>query len=241
MRILVSYSKPERVEKYRDSLKGVDGFGLEIVDACSRAEAPPTGWSELIASADGLLLTGGSDVEPRRYGEEVEPAAGVETNPVRDAMEWELLAAARAEHRPVLAICRGHQLVNAFLGGTLWQDLGLFDMAVKRRHDPPGAARRDLAHGLDVGPGSDPLSELFRRSAPVEVNSLHHQAVRELGDDLGAVATSPDGVIEAMAFRDPSWWLWSVQWHPEELTQPTDHPVHRELFRRFLAACEEGR
>lgn len=241
MRIVVSYSKPHKVRKYKSSLKGVNGFDLEFVDAYSRAEPPPTGWSELIASADGLLLTGGSDVEPARYGEEVDPAAAVETNPARDEMEWELLEAARAARRPVLAICRGHQLVNAFLGGKLWQDLGQLDATVKARHDPPGAARRDLAHGLDVGTGSDPLSELFRRSGPVEVNSLHHQAVRELGEGLAAVAGSPDGVIEAMASRDPSWWLWSVQWHPEELTEPGDHPVHGELFRRFLAACEESR
>lgn len=241
MRIVVSYAHPDKAQKYRDSLKGVDGFDVEIVDAHSSAAPPPGGWRELVSSSHGLLLTGGADVEPSRYGEATDLTAGVYTVPARDAMEWDLLEAARAARRPVLAICRGHQLVNAFLGGKLWQDLGELDATVKARHEPPAATRRDLAHGLDVGPGSDPLSELLRRSAPVEVNSLHHQGVRELGTGLAVAATSPDGVIEAMAFRDPSWWLWSVQWHPEELTEPGDHPVHRELFRGFLGACKETR
>ena len=240
MRVVVSYSKPHKAEKYKDSLKGVEGFGLEIVDAHSAAAAPPGGWRELMESSAGLLLTGGSDVEPARYDEALDPAAGVYTTPERDAMEWELLATAREASRPVLAICRGHQLVNVFLGGTLWQDLGTISSEVKRRHDPDESDRRRLVHGLDVGPSSDPLNELLGACAPFEVNSLHHQAVRELGKDLQVVATSPDGVIEAMAWSDPSWWLWSVQWHPEELTEPGDHPVHSELFRRFLAACEEG-
>jgi putative glutamine amidotransferase len=241
MRVVVSYSKPEKAEKYKDSLKGVNGFDVEIVDACSAAAAPPGGWRELLESSAGLLLTGGSDVEPSRYGEPLDPTAGVDAMPERDAMEWELLAAARETSRPVLAICRGHQLVNVFLGGTLWQDLGKVSSEVERRHDPDESDRRRLAHGLEVGPSSDPLHELLRAFTPFAVNSLHHQAVRELGAGLEVVATSPDGVIEAMAFDDPSWWLWCVQWHPEELTRASDPPVHRELFRRFLDACEESR
>lgn len=241
MRIVVSYSKPHKALKYKDSLKGVNGFGLEIVDAHSGAAAPPGGWTTLLEDSQGLLLTGGSDVEPKRYGEATDPDAGVHTTPGRDAMEWELLAAARAARRPVLAICRGHQLVNAFLGGTLWQDLGAAGVEVKRRHDPDESDRRRLAHGIEVGAGSNPCSEFFRAFGPIEVNSLHHQAVRTLADGLDVVATSTDGVIEAMSWRDPSWWLWSVQWHPEELTEPDDHPVHRELFHRFLAATEDSR
>lgn len=241
MRIVVSFARLPKAETYKRAVKRVDGFDVEIVDAHSAAAPPPGGWRELIGSADGLLLTGGADVEPRRYGEVEDPTAGVYTTPGRDAMEWELLAAARAARRPVLAVCRGHQVVNAFLGGTLWQDLGQLGGDVKRGHDPDESDRRRLAHGLDVGPGTDPLSELLRGHAPFAVNSLHHQAVRDLAAGLEVVATSPDGVVEAMALRDPSWWLWAVQWHPEELTEPGDHPVHGELFRSFLKACEETR
>jgi len=241
VRIVVAYSKPHKARKYKDSLQRVNGFELELVDAHASAETSPAGWRALQDSADGLLLTGGPDVEPRRYGEETDPDAGVHTVPARDAMEWELLAAARSARKPVLAICRGHQVVNAFLGGTLWQDLGRLDQEVKREHDPDDSDRRRLAHGLEIGGSPDPLSELLRSSAPIVVNSLHHQAVRTLADGLEVVATSPDRVVEATVWRDPSWWLWSVQWHPEELTEPGDHPVHRALFRSFLAATEESR
>jgi len=241
MRIVVSYARPQKAQKYKDTLKGVDGFDVEIVDAHSAATPPPRGWRDLIGTADGLLLTGGADVEPSRYGQAEDPAAGVYTTPERDAMEWDLLEAARAARRPVLAICRGQQVVNAFLGGTLWQDLGRLGADVKRDHDPDESDRRRLAHGVDVGPGTDPLSELLRSHAPFAVNSLHHQAVRVLAEGLGVAAASPDGVIEAMALRDPRWWLWAVQWHPEELTEPGDHPVHGELFRSFLSACSEVR
>jgi putative glutamine amidotransferase len=241
MRVVVSYAKPHKAQRYKGALNGIDGLDLEIVDAHSSAAPPPGGWRELIAAADGLLLTGGADVEPTRYGHAEDPTAGVYTTPERDAMEWELLAAARAARLPVLAICRGHQVVNAFLGGTLWQDLGRIGADVKRAHDPDESDRRRLAHGLDVRTDARPLSELLRTFAPIEVNSIHHQAVRELGEGLEVVATSPDGVIEAIAHLDPAWWLWAVQWHPEELTEPGDHPVHRELFRNFLEACAEAR
>lgn len=241
MRIVVAYARRNKVHKYKRSLTSVNGHGLEIVDADSTEEAPPGGWRELVATADGLLLTGGADVAPERYGEATDPAANVHVTPARDEMEWELLAAAQSARRPVLAICRGHQVVNAFLGGTLWQDLGALGEPVRRHHDPDESDRRRLAHGLAFGSGADPMSELLRRSASVTVNSLHHQAVRELAPGLGVVATSDDGVVEAMAHEDPDWWLWAVQWHPEELTEPGDDPVHGELFRRFLAACEERR
>ncbi|MCM2269059.1 MAG: gamma-glutamyl-gamma-aminobutyrate hydrolase family protein [Thermoanaerobaculia bacterium] len=241
MKIVVSFARSPKAETYKRALKRVDGFDVEILDAHSAAAPPPGGWRELIGSADGLLLTGGADVEPRRYGEAEDPTAGVYTTPERDAMEWELLAAARAARRPVFAICRGHQVVNAFLGGTLWQDLGQLGAEVGRAHDPDESDRRRLAHGLEVRNDSRRLAELLRAFAPIEVNSLHHQAVRDLAEGLEVAATSSDGVIEAMAIRDPSWWLWAVQWHPEELTEPGDHPAHGALFRGFLEACAEVR
>lgn len=241
MKIVVSFARLHKAETYKRALKGVDGFDVEVLDAHSAAAPPPAGWGELISASNGLLLTGGADVEPSRYGEAEDPTAGVYTTPERDAMEWELLAAARAARLPVFAICRGHQVVNAFLGGTLWQDLGQLGAESKHAHDPDESDRRRLAHGLDVRIDSLPFNEHLRAFAPFEVNSLHHQAVRDLAAGLDVAATSPDGVIEAMALRDPSWWLWSVQWHPEELTEPYDPPVHRELFREFLVACKEAR
>ena len=238
MRVVVSYSKKEKAEKYKDTLRGIEGGGFEIVDADSGASASTEEWRELQRGADALLLTGGPDVEPGRYAEELDPGAGVESIPARDAMEWELLRVARANRQPVLAICRGHQVVNAFLGGKLWQDLSALGEAVKQRHDPDVSNRRLLAHSLDVEPASSPLGELLRASAPIAVNSLHHQAVRIPGNGMEIVATSPDGVVEATELADPRWWLWSVQWHPEELVGAGDHPLHRRLFERFLGEAE---
>jgi putative glutamine amidotransferase len=234
VRVVVSYSKPEKARKYKDTLKGIEGGGFEIVDADSNAPASTANWRELQRRADGLLLTGGPDVEPTRYGETVDPAAGVESIPERDAMEWELLRVARDERQPVLAICRGHQLANAFLGGKLWQDLGALGAEVRHRHDPDETNRRLLAHDLEVDPVASPLGELFERCAPIRVNSLHHQAVRVAGEGMRIVARSPDGVVEATDFAGRDWWLWSVQWHPEELVGAEDHPLHRALFERFL-------
>ena len=238
MRVVVSYSKKEKAEKYKDTLKGIEGGGFEIADAFSGAAASTEEWRELQRGADALLLTGGPDVEPTRYEEELDAAASVESIPERDAMEWELLRVARDCRQPVLAICRGHQVVNAFLGGKLWQDLGALGKAVKQRHDPDATNRRLLAHPLDVGQASSPLGELLRASAPIAVNSLHHQAVRVPGAGMHVLARSPDGVVEATELVDPAWWVWSVQWHPEELVGSQDHPLHRQLFERFLDEAE---
>lgn len=239
MRVVVSFSKPEKGRKYKDSLKGVWGRDLELVDAHSGAQPPAAGWNALVKDADALLLSGGPDLEPARYGEETILDIGVDPLPGRDAMEWDLLAAAREERLPVLAICRGHQVVNAFLGGKLWQDLGLLGAEVKSRHDPDESNRRLLAHRLEVEPAASPLGELLQSSGPVAVNSLHHQAVRVPGSGMRVVAKSPDGVIEATDGIDPDWLVWTVQWHPEELVAAGDHPVHRQLFERFLARAEK--
>lgn len=240
-RIVVSYAKRHKAERYKDALKGIGGPDAEIVDACSRS-APPRDWAALIADADGLLLTGGGDVEPRRYGETEHPEARVETDPERDAMEWSLLDAARAHRLPVFGICRGHQVINAFLGGTLWQDLGEAGPRTSLLHADPNAdsdepeVRRALLHEIEVTKSDHPLGRLLDASRP-RVNSLHHQAVREPAADVTIVARGPEGIAEAMVVKDPGWWVWSVQWHPEELVEPGDALAHRTLFESFLESA----
>lgn len=241
MHVLLSFARQDKAKKYKESLKRVGGPGVEVLEAWS-AEAPPAGgWAALVGRADGLVLSGGVDVEPARYGETLDPSAGVEVLEVRDAMEWELLATARDLRIPVLGICRGHQVVNAFLGGTLWQDLGTLGAGVRaaHRHDPD--RRRELAHPVEAVPGEHPLQQLFSGASPFSVNSFHHQAVKAPGRGMVVAATGPGAVIEATALADPSWWVWSVQWHPEELVEAGDHPFNRTLFERFLDAAAAAR
>lgn len=237
-RIVVSYAKPDRARRYKDALRESAGPEIEIVDAWS-AEPPAGSWSDLIAGADGLLLTGGGDVAPWRYGEAERPEAGVHVDEARDEMEWSLLDAARARKLPVLGICRGQQVINAFLGGTLWQDLGESEPVARAGHPDSGEERAALVHGLDVVGRKHPLGELLA-DRELRVNSLHHQAVRDPAPGLAVIAEGPSGVVEALAGDDPDWWVWSVQWHPEELVCAADDPAHRSLFAAFVAAARES-
>jgi putative glutamine amidotransferase len=177
-----------------------------------------------LAAVRGLVLTGGEDVAPDRYGAAPHPRLG-DVDPVRDAAELALIAAARARRLPILAICRGIQILNVALGGTLYQDL---------ESERPGSVPHsgETNHGVRVEPGSLLERTLGTRSATV--NSRHHQAIRDLAPGLKAVAWADDGVIEGAEAVDASGraggpWIVAVQWHPEDLTE-------RALFDGFARA-----
>ena len=157
--------------------------------------------------------------------------------PDRDQMEWDLLALAREEKIPVFGICRGHQSLNVFLGGSLYQDLAL--QAGKTGHDnfaDDGWPLDHLAHEVVPAKSHHPMAAWLARFLRPLVNSRHHQGVKALGRGLELVASSPDGVVEATASpAKADWWLQSVQWHPENLVQ---HEVHRGLFEQFLTRAE---
>jgi len=193
---------------------------------------------------DGLLLTGGEDVEPARYGETVRHET-VESVPERDALEFELLRWALADGLPVLAICRGIQVLNVALGGTLYQDLATEpDRPANVAHnqaalDPP-VPRVQPSHAVTVLPGSF-LAGLVGEGERA-VNSMHHQGIRALAPSLHPVGFAPDGLIEAVEANDaaPSSFLVGVQWHPEELAVAGD-PVSRRLFEAFVTAAAKHR
>ncbi|HSM50261.1 MAG TPA: gamma-glutamyl-gamma-aminobutyrate hydrolase family protein [Thermoanaerobaculia bacterium] len=235
-RILVAHFRDDKLGPYRAALvaAGASGEEIEPVSPRSPGAARP---AALVAAAGGLLLTGGPDLQPALYREARIPEASVsDPQPGRDQLEWDLLAAAAALHRPVFGICRGAQLLNVFLGGSLWQDIPL-QLPRAGRHGHPveeGWAPAHPAHGLVPAP--DDAHELTRllASPSLAVNSRHHQALRELGAGLRISATAPDGVIEAVYLDSAYWWVRAVQWHPEDLVAD---PVHRELFRQFLAAA----
>jgi putative glutamine amidotransferase len=185
----------------------------------------------LLDAVDGLLLSGGEDVDPAHYGAPPHPALGPVT-PRRDDTEIALAREAQRRRLPTLAICRGVQLVNVAFGGTLVQDLrSQRSTADEHDHDGPRDAR---VHGVSV----DEDSRLHRvLGVPtLAVNSFHHQALDQLGDGLRVSARASDGTIEAVESRDREWWMVGVQWHPEELQQ-TPEAWDRDLLRAFVDAC----
>jgi len=175
----------------------------------------------------GLVLTGGEDVDPHRFGEEPHPQTGA-PHQARDAYELSLARHAHEQRIPTLAICRGAQVMNVALGGSLVQDI-----ASQRKdaldHDVSDR-RNDRVHEVDV----DRRSRLAGIVGTTQIftNSSHHQSIDRIGDGLRIVAKSPDGVVEAAEATDRAWWMVAVQWHPEELTA-TVEDWDRRLFAAF--------
>lgn len=180
----------------------------------------------LLDGLDALILSGGADVDPVRYHETRHPALGT-VEPLRDAFELALIADARTRALPILAICRGLQIMNVALGGTLWQDL-----PTEVVPHPQSGPRTQRVHGVAVQPGSR-LAEALGVTT-LDVNSFHHQAIRELAPGLAATAHATDGVIEGIEATD-GWWVLGTQWHPEEFWGDPDAP-EQALFRALVAA-----
>ncbi len=190
--------------------------------------AEPANLRRLLTMVDGLLLPGGVDVHPARYGE---PWRGTkEVDEALDALELRLAEQAVAEEIPTLGICRGQQLLNVALGGTLVQDLP----AAGVDHPQSGDGRAELAHRIELAADSR-LAAIFGATS-IEANSFHHQAVARPGRGLRVVGRSPDGVVEAVEHGEHPWLL-AVQFHPEDLVG--FHEPSRRLFSAFVRACAE--
>ncbi|MEO7852721.1 MAG: type 1 glutamine amidotransferase [Rubrivivax sp.] len=187
---------------------------------------------------DGLVLQGGNDLAPQSYGETpLKPEwAG---DAVRDKYEMQLVKAFIDLGKPIIGICRGHQLLNVYMGGTLYQDIAT--------QLPGSIAHRNLEHyerqfhGMRLQSGT-PLAALYPDKGEVAVNSIHHQAVKTLGRDLVAEAHSvPDGLVEALRWNGPSY-VFGMQWHPEFMAQQTLHPEQldgKPILNQFLNAVRE--
>jgi putative glutamine amidotransferase len=180
---------------------------------------------ELLGHLDGLLMPGGADIDPAQYGE-----AMCGSNPPELALDGLELAAARYAFEldlPTLGICRGQQVINVALGGSLVQHID--------GHAPDGP-RDELLHGLRVAPESR-LAQVLG-SSDLQVNSHHHQAVKLLGSVLSAVGWADDGTIEGLEAPDRTWFI-AVQFHPEDLV--ATHVASQRLFAAFVAACAAPR
>lgn len=177
---------------------------------------------------DGLVLTGGEDMDPAWYRMEPHPKANPPSRE-RDLFELALLATARQREIPMLGICRGIQVLNVALGGTLWQDLP--SELVGAVDHSPEAARSDRTHVVRLQAGSLIASALG--GTEVRVNSFHHQAIRDLAPKLVATGWTEDGLIEAVEGAPGEPWLLAVQWHPEEMHADLRSP-DRGLFRALV-------
>lgn len=183
-----------------------------------------------LEGVDALLLTGGEDVDPSWYGAAPSPALG-DVDRERDLFELALFAAARQRGLPVLGICRGIQLINVALGGTLWQDLPA-ERPSTIDHDRRDA-RSVRTHGVSVERGTRTAATLG--VTELAVNSFHHQGIRDLAPPLRASAWAGDGLVEAVEGEDGAPWLMAVQWHPEEMFADAAAP-ERGLFRALVEA-----
>jgi len=191
----------------------------------------------LLSVAHGLVLTGGEDVDPARYGQARLPEV-FDPNPARDEMEILAVHEAMRRGMPVLGICRGMQLLNVALGGTLYQDLPT-QLAGDVLHEQEAEVNARWHHGR-VEPESG-LAGIFG-ATELHINSFHHQAVREVAPGLRAVAWAEDGVVEAVEGTEYPW-VRAVQWHPErgEAHGPAGDPrdPDRRLFWAFVHAARE--
>jgi putative glutamine amidotransferase len=197
---------------YQTYIRAVEAAGADAV------ELPPG--DAALPAVDGLLLPGGWDVDPTLYGERPDEKVGPIDRELDDS-ELTLFRQARERKLPVLGICRGQQVINVAMGGSLVQHLD--------DHDLRALGRKHLAHTIEV----DPASELGRAAGEhkIRVNSLHHQAIRELAPGLQQTARGEDGTVEGVESDDGL--IVAVQCHPEELT--VDLPWARSLFERFVS------
>ncbi len=182
---------------------------------------------------DGLLLSGGVDVAPHRYGEMPHPRLG-DVDAGRDEVELTVTHWAVADDLPVLAICRGIQLLNVALGGTLYQDIASQVPGALAHPYQEGNSRGHIAHTVDVVPGSHLYRILQPENGVLPVNSMHHQAVKDVAPGCVITARAPDGIIEGL--EEPTRrFVVGVQWHPEEMV--ANDARMRPLFAHFVAAA----
>ena len=208
-------------------IAALEGAGL--IPLASPPLADPAAAHALLERVDGLVLTGGEDMDPRHYGAARHPATE-EPHATRDGWELALVSAARDRGLPVLAICRGMQVLNVALGGTLIQDIPSERPSELAHTD--SAARRRRIHAIHCEPGSRLEGALGART--LSVNSSHHQAIDRVAPTLRISARATDGIIEGVETLDQDWWVVGAQWHPEELVA-TPEPWDRALFSAFTA------
>ncbi|MBD1371231.1 gamma-glutamyl-gamma-aminobutyrate hydrolase family protein [Hazenella sp. IB182357] len=210
---------------YSDSVIVAGGMPI-LLPYCTEQEVV----MQMVEQIDGLVLSGGGDIDPSLFDEDPHPELR-ELTPQRDHMEMQLIKQCQIAQKPILAICRGCQILNIALGGDMYQDLGTQkDFVIQHTQQAP---RSYASHQITIQKESA-LYQILGKSRH-KVNSYHHQANRRLAPSLRAVAWSTDGVIEAIEQQEGAP-IMGVQWHPECMTQ-TDIDA-RKLFAWFVQICQ---
>ncbi len=188
---------------------------------------------EFASICDGFLFTGGCDVDPKYYGEEASPLCGAPQQS-RDKLEFQVFQLAYRDNKPIIGVCRGSQVINVAMGGSLYQDIpSELNTEIAHKQAEPSHLP---SHSVGIKKGT-PLYELIGEEQ-IQVNSTHHQCVKKLGKGLEVMAMSQDGVVEATYFTE-STYIRAYQWHPELLYKSFDH--HGLLFMDFVKACRENK
>lgn len=193
----------------------------------------PSNIDEIIDKLDGLILTGGNDVDPQYYGESMEREIG-EIIPELDYMEIELTKKViNNTDIPVLGICRGHQLLNVACGGSLYQDL---EKSGKEDHFKASSPKYHAVHEIDIVEDSKVFKAV--RKDKLRVNSYHHQSIKAVAENLMTAAMSTDGIIEAVESLDERF-IMGIQWHPEMMSRVSEDQLN--IFRYFIGECNRYR
>ena len=228
---LRDYSRPNSPIKngqslqYAEAVRRAGGIPLIIPTARTHSET-----LDIVSSFNGIIFSGGNDIHPSQYVQQVNGAFDMDE--IRDEHELRLMDAVYTAKIPILAICRGLQLLNVYRGGTLFQDI-LTDVPNAINHDGYKDVSNEglLLHDIEIKSGSK-LARIIGKKT-IQVNSLHHQAIDQLGTGLSVTARALDGIIEAIEDTDADLYVIGVQSHPESI-ENSIVPRWRRLFRSFI-------
>jgi putative glutamine amidotransferase len=221
--------------RYTDAVIAAGGLPQVLPATTSKAVI-----EEAVRRCDGVIITGGDDIDPKLYAPDLPETLAKKVGPPdrdRDIWEKDVIDAVFTQRKPLFGICRGHQMLNVVLGGTLLADIP------SQRPDALNHGRMDLPTGAvhDVTIAPDSLLGRITGMRTLGVNSTHHQAIGAVAPPLRVVAATADGIIEAVELKEPARhpFLLAVQFHPERLID--GNGVFLQLFRSFIEACAQGR